>query len=164
VSDLADYILQQYARGDTVFDGMSLEGIDLHGRTLQKAQFRGANLRNADLSNTNLRDADLSEADLQGANLSGADLTGCNMAQTDFWKANLSNTIFMPSSCSGSFLLEADFTNATIKANFDEVWIGLQTKLHGTTLAFCDFSRSDTPRTSNPCETRQWRRVSIPPA
>jgi uncharacterized protein YjbI with pentapeptide repeats len=139
--DRADHILQKYAAGDPVFDDMSLEGIDLRGRTLQKARFRGANLRNANLSNTNLRDIDFCEADLQGANLAGADLTGCNIVQADFWQANLSNTIFMPSSCSGAFLLEADFTNASIKANFDGVWIGLQTKFHSTTLAFCDFSK-----------------------
>ena len=118
-----------------IFDGSSLESIDLSNQNLQAASFRGANLKNANLKKTNFHYAYLHNADLSGADLTdsvfifavlsranltgsdltdvdlrGADLRRANMTQTNMYGCNLTAAIFNRTKLKGANLHESQLT------------------------------------------------------
>jgi Pentapeptide repeats (8 copies) len=68
---------------------MSLEGMSLPGKNLDRAQLADEDLSEVNLEGASLREADLSDADLSDANLSRADLTGAKLVGADLTDANL---------------------------------------------------------------------------
>jgi hypothetical protein len=68
---------------------LSLEGMHLSGKILDRAKLQGVDLRDATLEAASLREAKLQEADLRGASLFGADLTGARLEDTDLREADL---------------------------------------------------------------------------
>ncbi len=113
--------------------GRDLSGLDLHGGRYVFADLRGANLSGAllsetastgaDFANANLQDADLRLINLRGTDggatatvsFAGADLRGAWLNETD-----LTNADFRLATMSGSTLIDADLSGASIDAG--TVW------------------------------------------
>ena len=91
--------LHGYTLDDAMFVGASLRRVELRRARLQRANFAGADLRGAFLHDANLVCADLSGADLRDAelvraDLSAANLIGARLAGARFLGARLKDTLF----------------------------------------------------------------------
>lgn len=69
--------------GAVMWEGETLAGVDLRGRS-----FISADLKNQDMTASNLSGCDFSDADLAGADLTGSDLTRTCIRRADLESAN----------------------------------------------------------------------------
>ncbi|MDM3844113.1 MAG: pentapeptide repeat-containing protein [Aphanizomenon gracile PMC638.10] len=122
-------LLALYEAGETDFQGLNLEnidlsdadlsGADLSNANLSDADLSGADLSNANLSNANLSatdlsDADLSHTNLNEANLSHTNLSDANLVRADLNDANLNDANLVRADLSGANLSDADLTDANL--------------------------------------------------
>lgn len=76
------------------FDGVHLDGAELHDADCSMSSFQGADLRGTDLSKSLLYGVDFRKADLRDANLDGAWALGTNFGGADLQGASVRDTVF----------------------------------------------------------------------
>lgn len=155
---------------DLARDGVSLDGVDLSGRTpdanggaylaglqlpgasLRRANFPGAGLDDANLSGAILWWADFSHAVLFRANLAGADLEGANLSSAFLWEANLSGAELKDASLSGAKLRKANLSCASL-------W---QADLSGADLKEADLTGAYNAAREQILSAMDWRGAKLP--
>ena len=116
------------------FEGLQLDGVDLHGAKLQNTSLIAATIRGSDLSHADMAYSNLLNADLSNTNFASAKLVGAVLRRATMSGANLQN-----SDLSYAILQDVDLSNADLhNANLEHAMLSganiTNTNFSGATL------------------------------
>ena len=146
--DVSDaYNANKEELSNSVFSGLSLDGVDLSNANLKDSEFIKTNLMKANLEFANLENTDFTEANMIGANMANVNMKNSNLSMAQLIEANLSEADLSNSTINSAFLIGANLRRST---------------LIGSNLSSIVLSRADASRARfDNCISRNANMVSI---